>query len=283
MKVGISHAAFAPERKRTLDRLLNQLSIETDAYVAVSIEREPCRVWTNRIWEWAASVDDDVMLLNDDITVAPNLVDDVKTTLDLLPDDVEILGLHFAESVGVSLLHAGERYVRCWGVSGPAYVLRQGVAKKLLAYSRDLGVHSMGSDTILSLFAWSRRCVPWTMLPAPTAHDDHVASTFDDGRGEQVRTSPVAWTKWPHLTPIGIAKEEPILVEASWLSSRTLAAYERELSYGIPIGMCWHCRKRHGVCGSPQSAMAVCLECARAFGALAQAYDAKQENDHAKR
>lgn len=261
--IGIAHAEFLPDRRASLARLLRQAPA---AHVSVSKEREHASVWAKRLWEWAAEQDADAtILLNDDVTIHPQLVEAVAAMAAAIPG--ETIALHTSVPVAQSLALIGERWLRCYWLTGPGYVLPRGGAQRLLDWSAAAPrsvVATVNEDAIGIHEAWSRQRPIWGAIPALVEHDVSVPSTL--GYDNHVlRKSCVPWTA-PHFArapvtdpaywkPLG----EPVLVENPWMTRDSMARIERLVRAGHSL--CFMCLARPGTVGSSASDAMICLPC----------------------
>ena len=271
--VGIAHAEFLPERRNSLSRLLRQVP---RAYVSVSKEREHASVWAKRLWEWAAEQDADAtVLLNDDVTIHPQLVEAVQAMVTAVPG--ETIALHTSVPVAQSLALIGERWLRCYWLTGPGYVLPRGGARRLLDWSaaapRSL-VGTVNEDAIGIHEAWSRQRPIWSTIPALVEHDVSVPSTLGYDQ-HPLRKSCVPWTATPFAeAPVTDPSywnplSEPVLVENPWMTRDSMARVERIVHQGNSL--CFMCLTRPGAVGSSVSDAMICLGClANCFSFLVQ-------------
>jgi hypothetical protein len=261
--IGIAHAEFLPDRRSSLDRLLAQVP---GAHVSVSEKREHASIWAKRLWEWAATEDADAtILLNDDVSVHPQLVEIVGAMVSAVPG--ETIALHTSVPVAPTLAAAGQRWLRCYWLTGPGYVLPRGGAQRLLDWAaaapRNL-VGTMNEDAIGNHEAWSRQKPIWNCLPALVDHDVSVASTLGYD-SHPLRRSCVPWTdpafasgRLTHpdyWSPAG----EPVFVDNPWMTREALARTERLVRFGN--WLCCMCIERPGVVGSSTSDAMLCLPC----------------------
>ena len=92
MRFAIAHAAWLPDRRRTLARLLNQLGEEV--LVSASPGPEHASIWARRLWEGGARAfpDEHVCFLNDDVLIHPEFRRVVEAMVEAVPE--EPLSLH---------------------------------------------------------------------------------------------------------------------------------------------------------------------------------------------
>lgn len=250
----VAHARWSAERRETAARLVAQLGSVDGLHVSESQERERPYVWARRCWELAASLDEDVILLQDDVEVCPRFVETVGAMLGRASDATRIVSLHTTLPAAPSLAFVGERFVRCWWVTTPGYVLRRGVAADLLRWLDRLPparVEAWNDDVAVMHFAWSRRAtwgVPWSTIPALVRHDTRVASTLGyDAHAN--RTTNVPWTGVADHTSLtrrewwGVEdwRSLPVEIACPWAPPRWFAATELELTRKLAGDQCWAC------------------------------------------
>jgi hypothetical protein len=196
--IGIAHAAWLPERKGTLHRLLRQLAEcsslmhtrELNVHVSVSNEREHASVWARRLWAWAAEHDAHAVLLNDDVEVCPDFVDVVRHMIEAKPDHV--LSLHASPPASHPI---EDTWFRSYWLTGPGYVLPPGVARWLLEWSETIPkamLESINEDNLAIHWAWEQQRPMYCSVPAIVKHDTSVKSSlgYDD---HPLRVASLLW------------------------------------------------------------------------------------------
>jgi hypothetical protein len=253
VNIAIAHAAFLPERARTLDRLLTQLG----APVAVlrSERREHASVWARRLWEFAG--DDAIVCLNDDVEVCPDFRDVVESMVRAVPD--QVIALHTTSPAAPSLVAAGERWLRSYWLTGPGYILPASAARRLLAWidasPRQLAA-SVNEDNLIMHWAWHEQRPIWHCLPALVKHDTGVPSSlgYDLHPG---RVTNVPWSNHP-IPADWTPAQKPVLVECPWMTRERLR--ETEMALTAEPQVCCFCFGAMGVAASPTGAC-VCAQC----------------------
>jgi hypothetical protein len=239
--IGIAHAAFLPERVESRRALLRVIPVVpgVPVHVSMSTEREHARVWARRLWQWAAEVDaESTILLNDDVSVAPELVDAVIAMTDALPG--EIISLHTQLPAARSLAEAGQRWLRSYWCSGPGYVLPRGVARRLVewldACPTALAEH-WNEDGYCQMLAWSQRRPIWHCIPGLVQHDVSVPSTLGYDN-DPLRTTCVPWTD-PLFAGLDLRAPEmwrpdgpSTFVENPWMTTQQLVPLEHQYDRG---------------------------------------------------
>jgi hypothetical protein len=261
--VGIAHAAFVPERRDTLQRLMARVP---DAHVMRSERREHASVWARRLWEWAAQHDDaHALLLNDDVMVPRGIVDIVRAMVAAVPDHV--IALHTTAPAARSLITSGERWLRSYWLTGPGYVLPPGVARRLLEFasSHPTLAAAVNEDNLVMHWAWHEQRPIWHSLPALVEHDTSVSSTlgYDHHPG---RVTTVPWHA--HVVTLDDVDAwrptgEPVLVECPWMPRAQLAATERAM-YRSGGAICGMCMERAPIVGRP-GGLQLCGTCVTAM------------------
>lgn len=214
IRVAIASAAhFEPRRRPGLERLRAALSIERlraqrsghilSDVVFLSEEREPAILYSRRRLEWAASpffVRDDVLCLDDDVTLSPLFFEALSSALEIVPSRC-ILGLHVTSPWARALADSGHRFARTDHVTGPAYVLRGGIAKEALDFldssvAKVLTDHEKsGDDTLMMRCAAVLQIPVFMTLPALACHDVSIPSTYGPGYDAHPERVPsVPWT-----------------------------------------------------------------------------------------
>lgn len=294
MKIAIAHAAWMPERERTLARLESQLT--WPPCVCVSAVREHASVWARRLWDFASVWNDEhVVCLNDDVTVHPRFIEVIEALTKAVPD--QVISLHCTSPVAPSFALAGERWLRSYWLTGPGYLFPPGAAKRLLTWIDTLPksfVSSVNEDNLIMHWAWHEQRPIWHCIPALVQHDTSTASSLGyDNQPAWMRSSPVAWDAVcipkPRKLPEGIepmdpsARErnpdrivrgdtitdplfwtleddqEPMLVECPWMVRETLAKVERVL-YAKP-DLCSFCHRNDGRVRSQDTEAVMCGPC----------------------
>lgn len=243
--VAIAHAAWMPERKRTLARLLEQVPHAT---VLSSRRREHAAIWARRAWEWAEDQEGSACILNDDVTVC----DDFPRVLDAMVAAVPGRALSLHTSVPEAAKIAG-RWVRCYWLTGPGYVLAPGTAERLLDYWAKvpwayMGAPGRNEDLIAINWAWSLQEPFWNCIPAVVRHDTETASSlgYDD---HPLRSSCVDWADADHAAAFRgdmttadywrYGAVAPPFAENPWAKTAYLEAIRRGLALPNPCQCCW--------------------------------------------
>jgi hypothetical protein len=209
MKIGvaIAHAAWDIRRAASLARIVQE--VRGDIVTFRSEKREHASVWARRIWKWIAEEQhgyDAVIVLNDDVTVAPKLREIVGAILEACRDPGAagytpadnpgtIICLHTTAPVSPSLAMCGERWLSaCW-LTGPGYVLTSSQAEQLVRFwdrCPNGFAESVNEDNIAMQWATSEAREMLHVIPALVEHDTSIPSTlgYDDHDG---RVPLVTW------------------------------------------------------------------------------------------
>lgn len=273
--IAIAHAKWMPERARTLARLQSQLPGEP-AHVFDSLVREHASTWAVRIWRWVAALreDEGCIILNDDVTVHPKLVDVVTAMATAVPD--QLFALHCTSPVAPSFAEAGERWLRSYWMTGPGMYFPPGAAKRLLAWIETVPqsfVASVNEDNLIMHWAWHEQRPIWHCIPALVQHDTSTRSSLGyDNQPAWMRSSPVAWDASGNevmrrtFESLDITSPEcwkpdgePMLVECPWMVRERLAQVERFL-YDRP-DLCSFCHRNDGSVASQNTGAKICKVC----------------------
>jgi hypothetical protein len=282
--VHVAHAAFLPERKDTLARLMAQLEPQ-GARVTVhrSEQREPACVWALRLYKAAAAEDaPGAIYLNDDVEVAPSLIAACEAFLDLPTS--RIVSLAVVHPMCRSLSESGQRWLSTYHVTGPGYMTRRGVPKQIVRYYGEMPkawTTKVNEDNVLISFLFRHREPAWSCIPGLVIHDATVPSSYgyDNHPG---RICPVPWTD-PAFADLQLGDPatwasavEPAFLETHWTDERTLLSQEISNDLGIAPEMCWFCGKVPFQLGSQETGARVCLQCH--FNLLANVYSNAAKN-----
>ena len=260
MKFAVSHAAWHPERGATLARLVKQLSEQgADIHVSVSARCEHAAVWATRLWEYAAFVEEPTVCLNDDVIISPDFVATCEAIAEAAPD--EAVSLH-TQVPGAELVKGP--WVRCYWLTGPAYMLPQGVARSMLDWPAPWEFLSrINEDNRAIHWAWERQRPFYSVTTAPCIHDVETSSTLGYD-GHPNRLPRVTWKDRPGIDMTDpsywAVDEDPPHLANPWMPAEYLERVRGALQGGRPI--CFMCLQREGIVG-PKQNMAICGQCAQ--------------------
>ena len=198
-RIAIAHAAHRPERVASLQPMLAQLRFEgMEPVVFSSWQPEHHTVWARRIWTWAMKQSCPVLVLNDDVHLAPGFVGAVQGLLEAAPG--EILSLHAQGPEVQTLLERGERWARLAWPTGPAYIIPDGaMAQQWLAFwdREEAECRHQKEDGVIA--QWMKRVGTDTLacLPALVQHRVDVPSTYAGNDACANRQSMVPWSSFP--------------------------------------------------------------------------------------
>ncbi len=270
----IAHAGFLPERQKSLQRLHDQLKeagcpLPT---ISTSVRKEHACEWAMRVWEFIASrppSEDDRphIILNDDVTIHPQLLDVVAAMAKALPG--QLLSLHAQHPFAQALAGKGHNWFKCYWYTGPAVVLYPPQARELLAFAQEDKNRFLwkgNEDNVAIHWAWSKQTPFYTALPAVVKHDVSVPSTlgYDDHpnrvatvlwdalkgfpKAEKIMQNMITEDFW---TPVG----EVPFVENPWAQTAMLDAIKKGAH------LCSFCTVNVAVAGSPKTDTRICKAC----------------------
>lgn len=269
--VGIANATWDPRRKPALERLVEQLRAQgIEPHVSESHERETAYVWALRLWRWAAAQDADAILLNDDVEVCPVLLQAVDAILDVPTSG--LVSLHITNPSARGVAHAGDRWLRTYHLTGPAYLVRRGTAPSLVRWWTETKpqefVRTINEDNAAIYHAFRLREPIWNAIPALVTHDVTIPSTLNYEDHPQRRT-PVPWSD-PLFSRHDLTKgwepkgkDAPAFVETSWMHTSALKTTEISLTLGLDPITCMFCGKRPMSFGSAITGIRMCFHCLR--------------------
>jgi hypothetical protein len=275
--IGVAHAAFIPERRETVTRLVDELKFPVT--VCDSLKREHASVWARRLWEWAAQVqaenDCHVVCLNDDVKPHPDFVNVARAMVTAVPD--KVISLHTSVPEAPALAKKGAHWLSCYWLTGPGYILPPGTARSLLnwmdAAPREF-LEAVNEDVMGIQWAWSNQQPIWGCIPALVQHDVSVASTLgyddhpmrqscvpwdDEMFAEQDMTDPTFWT------PKGYkGGTDGKWIENPWMKisdlQKTQALFVESKS-GPANKLCSWCMENISPLYSPKSGVKICPAC----------------------
>lgn len=261
MKIAIANAGWMPERKATTERLLSQVT-STNTKVFTSERREHASIWARRIWEWCARQDDHVVVLNDDVMLHPQFTPIVRAIVQAVPD--EIISLHTQAPLAPQYAAKGHHWIRCYWLTGPAYILPPGAARALLDWDAPWDFLSrVNEDNVAIHWAWENQRPIYSTIPAIAHHDTDTKSTLGY-EGHPFRTPSVPWT---HFTPQGADLTDPAFwqvqdppwVPNPWMTPPGLDLLRRILKAGHK--MCFMCVEHEGIVGRERGGPMLCRNC----------------------
>jgi hypothetical protein len=224
--LAVAHAPWAPGRKESLARMLSGIK-HGEANVFASPARERAEVWAMRIWRWAAERGGPVLVLNDDVSVHPWLTEVVGAMLTARPG--RFLSLHTNAPAAPALAQAGERWIASYWLTGPAYVLPDGAAARLVEWcDRNRATVWAGNEDSAGIeWMWSEQKPALLSIPALVQHDVAVPSTLGYDK-HPMRVSQVPWSDHDEkeleaMTNVDYwAGDRELSIECPWLSESQL-------------------------------------------------------------
>lgn len=132
LHIGISHAAHLEPRRRALAELLETIG---DHPVHVEARRAPTFLWSE--WLWSAAAADEqathALLLQDDLELAPNLIDRVHALLEAHP--TELLSLYQPHGEAPALATQGVSAIAMPAALGTATIWPRAKAREAAPHS----------------------------------------------------------------------------------------------------------------------------------------------------
>lgn len=236
-EVGIAHASFAPGRRDSLHKLLQQLwsAGVHSPVVQTSLEPEHATVWAIRIWEWADKINKHAVILNDDVDIEHlDFKNVIEAVIVAAPND--IISLHGQGNDLVVLAFEGKRWAKSYNYSGPAVILPPGAARRLINFWKSnpslLNVDGVNEDNIAAQCMWLHKQPALITIPALVKHQTNVPSTLGYDNLE-LRSSRIPWThhSFDHLdlaNPKTWEVKDPPWVENPWFSASHLELLHRQ-------------------------------------------------------
>lgn len=268
MKILVAHAAWIPERRESLKRLVAQLG--EAPMISASSGPEHASIWARRAWEWAAQQDEHVLILNDDVLVHPEIRKICEAMIEAVPD--ECLSLHTNFLAAAVEAAKGHHWVRAYMYTGPAVILPPVRARSLVDWVHRMPwgfLSRMNEDNAAIHWAWAEQRPFWAAVPAPVGHDTTVRSTLGyDEHPFRVPTVPWGNIQWSRaeLTSADWWRvgSPPPCVGNPWLPEGVLEYVRRVHAEGGQL--CVFCRARQGVVGTQDEAgPRACFTCAAAM------------------
>lgn len=201
--LAVPHCPWDPYRKESLARLFKQLGItnakepacdRAKVSVIASVGPRPASEWSNEMWLWGASQDvTHFVSVQDDTEVCPDFWDALTAMVKAVPD--KVISLHTSAPQAADLAARGERWARCYWLTGPGYVFPIAKLRELLEWrSRQPAdwVKAQPEDNLAIHWAWDIQEPFWSCIPALVKHDTKVPSVLKHD-GHALRTTNVAW------------------------------------------------------------------------------------------
>ncbi len=275
--VVVTVAAFVPSRYARGLSIAAELTKQGPVRVSSSRVKESPAEWWPRAMAAVVDMERDnpkltaTVVVQDDVEIAPHLLDHVEHVLRAA--DSRVVSLHTSLPSAEQLLGLGMRFARSWWVTGPAYVLRRGVAKQLLVLFNRLH-HAMRKDmkedNLVQLWCWMQREPAWSTIPAMVVHDLQEPSVYEH-RPQGWRTASVPFTKFPVGRPEEYwrahpANVAPPLLACPWFSEQWFRKLEISVALGIDHMTCHACLESRSALFANDSALQVCAACAAKLG-----------------
>ena len=262
MRIVIAHAHWMDGRKRTLSRLLEQLSGQGDVSVFESFVPEHACIWASRVWECAAN-EGGAVILNDDVEVCPDFGEVVDAMIAAAPD-APALSLHASMPLALEAAKRGRRWVRSYRYSGPAVYLPEKTATSMLEFAERLPWvfrSRVNEDNVAMLWMWQHQSPFWIPIPSPAKHDVSTPSSLGYD-GHPHRSCIVPWSDFPEAPITDPAfwavTEPPQWIANDWYAPEHMQRVRSILMAGRCI--CAMCMEREGTVGSQNGTM-ICGRC----------------------
>lgn len=208
--LGIPHASWKPERKKSLFELALCLADEgrgqflseghgslggSDARIFA--DREPNYAWSGKLWKWASETDATHLLqLQDDALVCPEFWAQLHAMVSAVPD--KVIGLESAHPVAKDLPDTW--YTTPDMLIGVGYVVPTTLLQEFLVWRstelRPGGLESVNEDQLLGLWCFVTGRKIWHPVPTIIDHDTSLPSTYGNDE-HQDRRPTVTWKDRP--------------------------------------------------------------------------------------
>ncbi len=192
LAVGISVCGWVPERVARAEKLRDELG-GLGVIVSKSETKEHASVWWPRLVKRLLEVQDAdaYVFLNDDIELAPHLLESVEWALEVSGQG--ILSLH-TSAPGAEQVQGS--FCRCYWLTGPGYVIRRDWLLEYMRWYEALPEKLRGfgnEDDKLTVYCYMRRQPIWQTIPALVKHDTSFATVIEEHRNHEFRTTNVPW------------------------------------------------------------------------------------------
>lgn len=163
----------------------NHVNITDVCHIAaIFSEKEPNRVWAQKLWRWAASTSaTHLVQLQDDVEPSPEFWARLHAMVSANPN--VIIGLEAAHPNGPDLNARGDRwYVTNSWLVGVGYVFPMGLLREFLAWCDENPeqVSQHNEDELINVWVssanGSKQC--WHPIPTLIDHDTSIPSTYDN-------------------------------------------------------------------------------------------------------
>jgi hypothetical protein len=213
ISLGIPHAAWKPERVKSMKRLLEALGLPPGVYgqggceteglegragiLKVFTDREPNWSWSGKLWTWGAETEADFFLtLQDDALVAPRFIEIVRAMLAHLPRGA-VLGLAAQHPSGPAIARAGHRWyaTQSWAIGWGYGLWREDLVEFLAWRERQPFGRLLETNEDSLLNEWVRETGRSTRHPLPTIvqHDTSLETNYAGNEADDYRTSSFTW------------------------------------------------------------------------------------------
>lgn len=177
--ISICHAAHKPERKPTLNKMLEALKGQS-----VHVEDKPGKPheWSERQWRYAVSLGcTHAVLLNDDVVLCEDFVEVLTKVIQAKPGHV--INLYNTHHYAHQAYAGGKRWLTSpEGLIGIAYALPTSSLVEFLEWRETAlmpgTVEVLSEDQLLNLWVMSKHALVWHTVPALVDHDTGVQSCY---------------------------------------------------------------------------------------------------------
>ena len=183
--LAIPHTPWVEARRISMMRLAEELdhtNCENVVDVHVFSDREPNRVWAQKLWRWALSTSATHLLqLQDDVEPSPEFWARLHAMVSANPN--MLIGLHAAHPAGPDLAQRGDRWYATQGwLVGVGYVFPWALLESFIAWcdANPSEVANRNEDDLISFWAHQSKTLVWHPIPTLIDHDIAVESTYSN-------------------------------------------------------------------------------------------------------
>jgi hypothetical protein len=271
----IAHAAWAPGRRESLDRLRQSLGPDGERVLVVSsAQKQHANEWAVNVWRSIRDIEEKnpsveaSLVLNDDVTCHPEIMRGCATLTAALPG--HLLSLHGNFPRMRDARAKGATACRCYWPSGPAMVLPRGLAGELLDWLETVPPAwfsgNINEDGVVASFLWSRQTPSVVTIPALVRHDTNVRSTLPGYDSHPNRRSHVDWVDGAPLPDWSKASvDDAPYVGIPWMTDGALRQLGATLKGQVEGPACIFCEREPGKFVSDRTGRAIGAACAMAI------------------
>lgn len=261
---------FDPARKESLSRLLAQLGSQgTMAKLVSSDKPRPSWQWSEEMWNWGAlqglpavggpdhPIATHFLSLQDDVIVPDNFWDALHAVVEAAPD--KVISLHTSAPQAADLQIKGERWARCYWLTGPGYVFPMAKLRAFVKWRseqmRSL-VEAIPEDNLAIHWAWEMQQPFWNTIPALVKHDTKVPSVQGHD-AHLLRETNVPWDGSTAPTDGWDVTHLPELIGNPWMPPKEM---ERIKQYS-KAARCGFCKNEPALGVSQDTGASICRKC----------------------